>query len=91
MSKFEKVLNKKDVFVIAFGAMIGWGWVVQAGEWIMQAGTLGAILSFIFGGIGIYKATGKNKKLFYLWFYGGTYFFAMVIGNLQTNDSANAV
>lgn len=54
MSKFEKVLNKKDVFVIAFGAMIGWGWVVQAGDWIMQAGTLGAILSFIFGGIMVY-------------------------------------
>ncbi len=54
MSKFEKVLNKKDVFVIAFGAMIGWGWVVQAGDWIMQAGTVGAILSFIFGGIMVY-------------------------------------
>ena len=26
--KFERVLNKKDVFVLAFGAMIGWGWVV---------------------------------------------------------------
>ena len=23
--KFERVLNKKDVFVLAFGAMIGWG------------------------------------------------------------------
>lgn len=54
MSKFEKVLNKKDIFVIAFGAMIGWGWVVQAGDWIMQAGTVGAILSFILGGIMVY-------------------------------------
>ena len=54
MSKFEKVLNKRDVFVIAFGAMIGWGWVVQAGDWIIQAGTMGAILSFIFGGVMVY-------------------------------------
>lgn len=31
-SKFERVLGKKDVFSIAFGAMIGWGWVVLAGN-----------------------------------------------------------
>lgn len=50
-SKFERVLSKKDIFAIAFGAMIGWGWVVMAGEWIKGAGTIGAILSFIIGGI----------------------------------------
>ncbi|MGO5051898.1 APC family permease [Lachnospiraceae bacterium LCP25S3_G4] len=50
-SKFERVLGKKDVFAIAFGAMIGWGWVVLAGGWIEKAGTLGAILSFVIGGI----------------------------------------
>lgn len=50
-SKFDRVLGKKDVFSIAFGAMIGWGWVVLAGSWIQKAGTLGAIISFIMGGI----------------------------------------
>ena len=49
--KFDKVLNKSDVFVLAFGAMIGWGWVVLSGEWIQTAGTLGAILAFVVGGI----------------------------------------
>ncbi len=48
---FEKVLSKKDVFVLAFGAMIGWGWVVLSGEWILKAGTIGAITAFIIGGI----------------------------------------
>lgn len=50
-SKFERVLGKKDVFSIAFGAMIGWGWVVLAGNWIQKAGTLGAIISFVLGGV----------------------------------------
>ena len=50
-SKFERVLGKKDVFAIAFGAMIGWGWVVLAGSWIEKAGTLGAIISFVLGGV----------------------------------------
>lgn len=49
--KFERVLNKRDVFVLAFGAMIGWGWVVLSGEWILKAGTLGAMLAFALGGI----------------------------------------
>jgi basic amino acid/polyamine antiporter, APA family len=28
-SEFNKVLNAWDILVIAFGAMIGWGWVVS--------------------------------------------------------------
>lgn len=49
--KFERVLNKKDVFVLAFGAMIGWGWVVLSGEWILKAGTVGAMIAFTLGGL----------------------------------------
>ncbi|SHH88612.1 APC family permease [Clostridium grantii] len=53
MSKgnFERVLSRKDVFALAFGAMIGWGWVVLAGSWVNMAGTLGSIVAFLFGGI----------------------------------------
>ena len=29
-----KVLGAWDILVIAFGAMIGWGWVVSSGNWI---------------------------------------------------------
>lgn len=49
--KFEKVLNKKDIFALAFGAMIGWGWVVLAGDWVSKAGALGSIIAFLIGGI----------------------------------------
>jgi len=49
--KFEKVLGKKDIFALAFGAMIGWGWVVLAGDWVTKAGALGAIIAFLLGGI----------------------------------------
>ena len=44
-------LNRLDIFVLAFGAMIGWGWVVLTGEWIASAGTLGSALAFLIGGI----------------------------------------
>ena len=47
----KRLLNKLDVFVLAFGAMIGWGWVVLSGTWIGTAGTLGAIIAFVAGGV----------------------------------------
>ena len=37
-SSFNKVLNAWDVLVIAFGAMIGWAWVVSTGDWITGGG-----------------------------------------------------
>lgn len=52
--EFNKVLNTGDVLVTAFGAMIGWGWVVSSGGWIQSAGSLGTALGFLIGGIMIY-------------------------------------
>ncbi len=51
---FDKVLNSMDLLVVAFGAMIGWGWVVSSGGWIQNAGTIGTVIGFIIGGIMIY-------------------------------------
>ncbi|MGV8905774.1 MAG: APC family permease [Acetobacterium sp.] len=50
-SKFDKVLSSKDIFVLAFGAMIGWGWVVNTGIWIEAAGAIGAAVAFLIGGV----------------------------------------
>jgi len=49
-SSFLRVLGRRDVIALAFGAMIGWSWVVLTGTWITSAGTLGAILAFLAGG-----------------------------------------
>ena len=53
-SSFDKVLNAWDVLVIAFGAMIGWAWVVSTGDWITGGGVLGAMLGFAIGGVMIF-------------------------------------
>ncbi|MDO0973883.1 APC family permease [Mycolicibacterium frederiksbergense] len=46
-----KVLGNWDVLALGFGAMIGFGWVVLTGDWIGSAGTLGAVLAMIAGGV----------------------------------------
>ena len=53
-SDFNKVLGAWDILVIAFGAMIGWGWVVSSGSWIQTGGILGAALGFVAGGIMVF-------------------------------------
>src|SRR5699024_7676747 len=50
-SGFVRTLGTVDALFIWFGAMIGFGWVVLTGEWLTGAGTLGAILAFVVGGI----------------------------------------
>lgn len=53
-SDFDKVFSAWDILVIAFGAMIGWGWVVSTGDWITKGGVLGAALGFAIGGVMIF-------------------------------------
>lgn len=53
-SDFSKVLGSWDILVIAFGAMIGWGWVVSSGSWIGTGGVVGAALGFAVGGIMVF-------------------------------------
>lgn len=53
-SEFDKVFSAWDILVIAFGAMIGWGWVVSSGDWICQGGVLGAAIGFAIGGIMVF-------------------------------------
>ena len=52
-TRFLRVLGRRDILALAFGAMIGWSWVVLTGAWIGSAGTMGAITAFVIGGVAI--------------------------------------
>src|SRR5699024_6942856 len=49
--KLVKILGNKEVLSLAFGAMIGWGWVVTTDLWITEPGSMGAIIAFLIGGL----------------------------------------
>ena len=53
-SKFDKVMGAWDILVIAFGAMIGWGWVINSGDWITTAGFAGSIIAMLIGGLMVF-------------------------------------
>src|SRR5699024_3731433 len=49
--RFLKTLGNRYVLALAFGAMIGGGWVVTTCLWISEAGSVVAIHAFIVGGL----------------------------------------
>lgn len=46
----KRVLGRVEVFALAVGTMIGWGWVMLSVQWIDSAGVLGAIIAFLIAG-----------------------------------------
>ena len=46
-----RVLGQWDVIALAFGAMIGFSWIVLAGSWVQDAGTMGAVVAILIGGV----------------------------------------
>lgn len=49
--EFKKALSAFDSYALGFGAMIGFGWVVLTGGWLEEAGTLGAVIAMVAGGL----------------------------------------
>lgn len=47
----QKTFGTKDVLALAFGTMIGWGWIMLSGAWAASAGMLGAIGAYVVGAI----------------------------------------
>src|SRR2546425_11553295 len=51
MTTLARKLRLKDYFALAFGTMVGVGWLVLMDDWLGRGGPLGAILGFALGGI----------------------------------------
>jgi amino acid transporter len=49
--QLHKGIGKAGMFSLAFGAMIGVGWVTAMGSWLSDAGPLGAVIAFALGGL----------------------------------------
>lgn len=49
--ELKRALGMKDVMALAFGTMIGWGWIMLAGTWVGNGGSIGATLAFVLGGM----------------------------------------
>ena len=46
-----RTLRGKDYFTLAFGSMVGVGWMVVIDDWLTRGGAMGAMLGFLIGGV----------------------------------------
>src|SRR5262249_17621930 len=51
MATLARNLKLHDYFALAFGTMIGTGWLVLMDDWLGRGGPLGAMLGFVLGGL----------------------------------------
>ena len=51
MGTLARKLRLADYFALAFGTMVGAGWLVLMDDWLGRSGPLGAILGFALGGV----------------------------------------
>lgn len=47
----ERGIGRAGFFALAFGSMIGVGWVTALGPWLESAGPVGAVVAFALGGL----------------------------------------
>src|SRR5207302_9861574 len=50
MARLARKLRLTDYFTLAFGTMVGVGWLVVMDDWLERGGPLGGILGFAIGG-----------------------------------------
>jgi len=49
-SRLGRAVGRAGYFALAFGAIVGSGWVIVLGDWLMAAGPGGTVLAFLAGG-----------------------------------------
>lgn len=47
----KKAFKTKDILALAFGTMIGWGWIMLSGQWASEAGMVGAMAAYAIGAV----------------------------------------
>ncbi len=50
MTDLARKLRVVDYFTLAWGTMVGVGWLVVMDDWLLRGGSLGAVLGFVIGG-----------------------------------------
>lgn len=51
--KLQHSIGASQFFTMGFGSTVGFAWIVMVGEWIRQAGPLGAVVGFALGALGM--------------------------------------
>lgn len=51
--KLRRVMRARDYFTLAFGSIIGVGWMIVINDWLKRGGPMGAMLAYLIVGIAL--------------------------------------
>jgi APA family basic amino acid/polyamine antiporter len=63
MPHLARQLRLTDYFTLAWGTMVGVGWLVVMDDWLLRGGALGALLGFAIGGVLLFPIGWVYGKL----------------------------
>lgn len=63
VSQLSRAVGRSQLFVIAFGCVVGSGWVVVLGDWLAAAAPGGAVIGFIGGALGMLAICAAYAEL----------------------------
>src|SRR5262249_38772 len=49
----RRVMRARDYFALAFGSIVGAGWMLVLDDWLARGGSVGAMLGFLVGGLAL--------------------------------------
>jgi len=59
----RRTLRAREYFTLAFGSMVGVGWVLVIDDWLTRGGAVGAMLGFLIGGLVLFPVAYVYGKL----------------------------
>lgn len=51
--RLRRVMRAREYFTLAFGSIVGVGWMILLDDWLMRGGSIGAMLGFLLGGVAL--------------------------------------
>src|SRR5262245_23603025 len=59
----RRLMRARDYFTLAFGSIVGVGWMILLDDWLARGGPVGAMLGFLVGGIALIPVVCIYGKL----------------------------
>jgi amino acid transporter len=59
----RRAMGGREYFTLAFGSIVGVGWVLVIDDWLMRGGSVGAMLGFLIGGLALLPVAAVYGRL----------------------------
>src|SRR5262249_19055986 len=63
MPTLRRVMSSWDYFTLAFGSIVGVGWMILLDDWLARGGPVGAALGFLLAGLALIPVVAIYRRL----------------------------